>query len=78
MRKRNWNDLSSAQKGAVVTLAVVQLGLAAAAWTDLARRPADQVRGPKAAWAMAIAINFIGPVAYFGAGRLPSPSDRVR
>jgi type IV secretory pathway VirB2 component (pilin) len=66
---RNWQELSSGQKAAVLTLASVQLSLAATAWTDLARRPADQVNGPKAAWAAVIAINFVGPVLYFTKGR---------
>jgi hypothetical protein len=43
--------------------------LAAAAWTDLARRPAAQVNGPKALWAGVISVNFVGPVAYFLRGR---------
>jgi hypothetical protein len=66
---RKWQELSSGEQAAVLTLASVQLSLAATAWTDLARRPADQVNGPKAAWAAIIAINFVGPVLYFTKGR---------
>ena len=47
----------------------VQLSLAATAWADLARRPADEVNGSKATWAAVIAINFVGPVLYFTKGR---------
>ena len=43
--------------------------LAAAAWWDLARRPATQVRGPKWMWALVIGVNFVGPVLYFARGR---------
>lgn len=67
--KKTWSELTGPQRAAVLTMASVQLSLAAAAWTDLARRPADQVRGPKAIWALVIAVNFVGPIAYFTKGR---------
>lgn len=73
MARKQWSDLSDAQKAATVAAAAVQIALAAAAWTDLARRPAEQVRGPKAAWAVAIAVNFVGPISYFAFGRLRTP-----
>ncbi|MCF8527632.1 MAG: PLD nuclease N-terminal domain-containing protein [Candidatus Nanopelagicales bacterium] len=69
MTRKRWADLSDAQKTAVLVAASVQLSLAATAWVDLARRPAAQVRGPKALWAVGIAVNFIGPISYFVAGR---------
>ena len=64
-----WQELSSGQRAALLTLASVQVSLAATAWTDLARRPADQVNGSKAKWAAVIAINVVGPVLYFTKGR---------
>lgn len=67
--RRHWNELTDLQKTAMLTAACVQISLAATAWVDLARRPAQEVRGPKPVWAAAIAVNFIGPVAYFIAGR---------
>ena len=69
MARKRWNELSEAQKAATVTAAAVQIALAAAAWTDLARRPTEQVRGSKAVWAVAIAVNFVGPISYFALGR---------
>lgn len=72
MRKRRWDDLSGTQRALVVLVAVVQVSLAAAAWADLARRPADQVNGRKPVWAAAIAVNLIGPLLYFRRGRRPS------
>jgi hypothetical protein len=57
----------------LAVLAALQLALAGAAWTDLARRPARLVRGPKWIWALVIAVNFIGPLWYFRWGRLPAP-----
>jgi len=69
MAIRRWADLSPGQRTAVLTLGSVQLSLAATAWTDLARRPAAQVNGGKLRWALIIAINWIGPFAYFRWGR---------
>ena len=47
----------------------VQLVLAITAWRDLASRAADQINGPKGLWAAIIAVNWIGPIAYFIKGR---------
>ncbi len=69
MQRKQWNDLTDRQKTALLVAASVQISLAATAWVDLARRPAQKVRGPKPVWAAAIAINFVGPIAYFVAGR---------
>ena len=70
--RRRWSDLDRREQAAVIGLAAVQLTLATAAWVDLARRPAEQVRGPKAAWALGIAVNVAGPIAYFAVGRIRS------
>lgn len=64
-----WQDMSDRERAAVLTIGCVQLSLAATAWADLARRPAEQVNGPKSKWAAIIAINFIGPILYFTTGR---------
>ena len=69
MARRRWSDLSSREQAAVLTLACVQLSLAATAWADLARRPAAGVNGSKLRWAFVIAVNFVGPGAYFRWGR---------
>jgi hypothetical protein len=37
---------------------------------DLRRRPADRVKGTKAAWAAASCVNVFGPIAYFVLGRI--------
>ena len=71
MEGRRWADLTERQRTLILVAASVQMSLAATAWTDLARRPAEQVRGSKAVWAAAIAVNFVGPVAYFSRGRRP-------
>lgn len=69
MSKRRWRDLSRGERIAVAGLGTVQIGLAAVAWTDLARRPAKSVRGSKPWWALAIGVNFVGPLAYLRYGR---------
>ena len=43
--------------------------LTISAWTDLARRDPRQINGSKRMWAAIIAVNFIGPIAYFTRGR---------
>ncbi len=73
MPRRSWSDLTPRQQTAVLVLGSTQLSLAATAWTDLARRPAEEVNGSKARWALIIAINFLGPVAYFRWGRRRRP-----
>jgi len=69
MATQRWSDLSSRQQTGMLIAACVHFALAATAWTDLARRPAEGVNGPKAMWAVLIAVNFIGPLSYFVFGR---------
>jgi hypothetical protein len=69
MPTQRWSDLSSGRKTVMLTAAAVHFALAATAWTDLARRPAEAVNGPKPMWVVLIAVNFIGPLSYFVFGR---------
>ena len=69
MPKKRWEELSNLQKGAVVLLSVVQLGLLVAALGDIYRRPAEEIRGGKRLWAAAAFVNFVGPISYFLFGR---------
>ena len=75
MARKRWSDLSDQEKTAILVMASVQISLAVTAWIDLARRPPELVRGPKPAWALGIAVNFVGPISYFAvraaAGRQP-------
>ena len=68
-RKKRWSELTPGQKAGVVVVGTVQVALLAVAATDLVRRPAEQVRGPKWAWAPVLAVNGVGPVAYLVCGR---------
>lgn len=69
MVRRRWRDLTPAQQTAVLVLASVQLSLAATAWADLASRPPARVNGRKVVWAAVIAVNVVGPAAWFRWGR---------
>lgn len=75
---RSWSELSPTAQTALLTAACVQVSLAVTAWVDLARRPAGQVRGPKPVWAAVIALDFVGPVAYFVKGRAPGLTAGLR
>lgn len=68
MERRRWSELSECQKIGVAIGATIQLTLAATAWTDLAFRPAYQVRGSKPMWAAVIAVSYVGPISYFVRG----------
>lgn len=70
MAIRQWSELTPGQQAAVLTLGSIQLSLAATAWTQLARTPAAAVRGRKGVWAAVIAVNWIGPLAWFRWGRV--------
>lgn len=70
--KKKWSDLSPVQRQMIIAAAATEGVLKIVALVDLARRPAEQVRGNKAAWAAAITlINAAGlvPLAYFVRGR---------
>ena len=67
--KRRWDDFTPAQKTAILVAASVELALTATALVDLARRPRDLVRGPKALWALGCVVQPGGPIAYLALGR---------
>jgi hypothetical protein len=69
MQRRRWSELSSGQRAGIVAGAAVELVLTTVALVDLARRPADQVRGPKGLWALGCFVQPVGPVAYLAFGR---------
>ena len=69
MSKKKWSHLTVAQKRIIYVAGAAEVVVTAAALRDLARRPADQVRGPKAAWVVAFFVQPVGPLAYFAAGK---------
>jgi Phospholipase_D-nuclease N-terminal len=64
-----WAGLSERQRALLVGAAAAELSLKVAALVDIARRPADRIRGPKVLWRAAMAVNLIGPLSYFLFGR---------
>lgn len=69
MAKKKWSDLTSGQRRAVSIAGALEAALTVAVWWDLTHRPAERVRGPKAAWVLASFIQPVGPLAYFAKGR---------
>lgn len=70
--KKTWNELSPRTRRLIIAGAAGEGVLKVTALVDLVRRPADQVRGSKKAWAAAIVlVNSVGavPIAYFLRGR---------
>ena len=70
--RRRWSDLTPGQRRLIMIGVAYEALLKIAALVDLKRRPADQVRGPKWAWALIVfLINSAGaaPLAYFRYGR---------
>jgi hypothetical protein len=73
-RSRRWSDLDEGTRRFIVVGGTVEGLLKVAALSDLARRPAGQVRGRKWIWAVALVlVNALGavPLAYFRFGRRP-------
>ena len=67
--KKHWKDLTKGQRVRVISLGAVQMALQTAAIRDISKRPAYQIKGPKAAWIAGTFINFFGPITYFVFGR---------
>jgi hypothetical protein len=73
--RQTWNDLSPRARRLIVVAGAIEGVLKVAALIDLARRPAGEVRGSKARWAVAVTlVNALGivPIAYFARGRRPA------
>lgn len=69
MAKKKWSDLSTGQQAVIVGGGVVELVITAYVMTDLARRPASAVRGPKVLWVASCLVQPFGPLAYLARGR---------
>lgn len=66
---KSWRELKRGQRVAIGVGCALQLGLQAAALTDLHRRSAREVNGKKSMWVALSFVNFFGPAAYFRLGR---------
>jgi hypothetical protein len=80
--KKKWKDLSPRTRRFIVLTGAIDGSLKITALFDLARRPAEEIRGPKLAWAAAITtLNSFGvvPILYLTRGRragVRAPSTR--
>jgi hypothetical protein len=72
VRKRgpSFSELPAALKLATVLLGAVQVALYVAAYADIQRRPASEIRGGKARWRLICLLNTFGPLAYLRWGRV--------
>lgn len=71
-RRKKWSEMSPAAQRTVVVVGLAEVALTTVALIDLARRPAQQIRGSKPVWALGIFIQPVGPVAYLAFGRRSS------
>jgi hypothetical protein len=69
MARMKWSDLSDRQRVLIVIAAAAEISMKIAALVDIKRRPAEEIRGPKALWRSAMAVNLLGPLSYFAFGR---------
>ena len=68
-QNKSWREMSPLQRKAVVVGGVVELVVTVIAARDLYRREGNQVRGPKAMWLGAFAVQPFGPIGYLLFGR---------
>ncbi len=68
-RGKKWAELNARQRGAIRLLAIIQIGLLAAALVDIRGRTPAEINGRKRLWIAALFVNIIGPIAYFAFGR---------
>ena len=64
MAKKSFSELPRWQQIGALVVAPIELVLTVTAAVDLARRPANQIYGPKALWWMGIFVQPVGPIAY--------------
>jgi len=69
MAKKKWSELTPRQQRAVKVGGAIEAVMTVAALADLARRPAEEIRGTKTAWVLALFVQPFGPITYFAVGR---------
>ena len=72
-----WRELPPSTRAGILTVAAVDVTLRVLALADLRKRSADQLRGPKAAWALGLTVVSsagVLPGTYFLLGRRRSRS----
>lgn len=68
-KRKQWSELSGAQRATIVVGGALEVVVTAYCLRDLARRPASEVNGSKAAWYPVLALQPVGPLAYLRWGR---------
>ena len=79
MDKKRWSDLDPRVRQAILLGGAFEAGLKFASLIDLAQRPRADIRGSKAAWAVALALVNSGgvlPIVYMVRGRRASQPVR--
>ena len=79
MDKKRWSDLDPRVRQAILLGGAFEAGLKLASLIDLAQRPRADIRGSKAAWAVALALVNSGgilPIVYMVRGRRASQPVR--
>jgi hypothetical protein len=71
-QSKRWSDLTGRQRAVILALGSIELALTSTAAVDLARRPAEQVRGNRALWWPLLFVQPFGSLVYLLCGRLPS------
>ena len=72
MARTRWSELSERNRRLIAIGGALDATLRIAALVDLRRRPAEEVRGSKRAWGVAVAVVSsagVLPIAYFILGR---------
>lgn len=69
MAHQRWSDLTERQRRGITVAGIAQVVLFLAAVISIHRTPADRVRGRKGGWYALSLVNWIGPIAWFVAGR---------
>lgn len=65
-------------KAALAGAVVIECAFKAAMLVDIERRPTRDLRGSKSMWRVLAFIHFLGPLAYFAAGRRHRPARCTR
>lgn len=63
--KKRFSELPAGARASMILGGLLQVAFAIWAFIDLARRPREEIRGPKPAWIPVILVNWVGPAAYF-------------
>lgn len=66
---RLYRGLSRAQRRVVLALLAAEAVLVGLTERDIARRPSEEIRGPKLLWRAIATQNVVGPAAYVLLGR---------